>query len=127
GGEVGRRDFHRPRRARPVRKALAHRGARMGDRGAAVETSWDGTIRSLLMRRYSSSLTSTYSFGPGRMPTAIKILIAVNVAVFFAQLIQPSLTELLGLVPMYVVRKLWVWQVATYMFLHGGMLHILFN
>jgi membrane associated rhomboid family serine protease len=33
----------------------------------------------------------------------------------------------LGLIPAAVVRNLWLWQLATYMFLHGGVLHILFN
>ena len=28
---------------------------------------------------------------------------------------------------MLVVRKLWLWQLGTYMFLHGGLFHILFN
>ena len=29
--------------------------------------------------------------------------------------------------PALVLRQFWVWQLATYMFLHGGMFHILFN
>ena len=37
------------------------------------------------------------------------------------------MTDALGL--RAVVRRalLWIWQLATYMFLHGGMFHILFN
>jgi len=57
----------------------------------------------------------------------MKALIGVNVLIFFAQTLKPELTGLLGLEPSYVVRKLWVWQLGTYMFLHGGMFHILFN
>ncbi|MEW5807290.1 MAG: rhomboid family intramembrane serine protease [Acidobacteriota bacterium] len=38
------------------------------------------------------------------------------------------LTEFLfGLVPTFVIRHLWIWQPVTYMFLHGGFGHILFN
>ena len=32
-----------------------------------------------------------------------------------------------GLVPSNVVGSLAVWQLGTYMFLHGGLFHILFN
>ena len=40
---------------------------------------------------------------------------------------QPATTDRLGLVPFFLVHRLWVWQVVTYMFLHGGLFHILFN
>jgi membrane associated rhomboid family serine protease len=33
----------------------------------------------------------------------------------------------LGLVPALVLRRYWVWQPLTYLFLHGGMFHWLFN
>ncbi len=39
----------------------------------------------------------------------------------------PSLTLWLGLVPALVVERWWVWQPATYLFLHGGLFHLLFN
>ena len=57
----------------------------------------------------------------------MKALIGANVAMFFAQLLVPSLTDALGLRPIFVIRQFWVWQLATYMFLHGGLFHILFN
>jgi membrane associated rhomboid family serine protease len=57
----------------------------------------------------------------------MKALIATNVAVFVAQLSFPIVTDLLGLHPALVVRALWLWQPATYMFLHGGIFHIVFN
>src|SRR5206468_6468835 len=38
-----------------------------------------------------------------------------------------ELVAILGLVPERVIRTLWIWQPVTYMFLHGGILHILFN
>ena len=83
------------------------------------------------MRRYSSPYASSISFGPGPLSTAIKALIGANVAVFVLMSVLPYqaervLTELLGLVPARVVH-LWVWQLVTYMFLHGGLFHILFN
>jgi membrane associated rhomboid family serine protease len=42
-------------------------------------------------------------------------------------MIVRPLTEALGLVPFLVVGQLWIWQLGTYMFLHGGVFHILFN
>ena len=79
------------------------------------------------MRRTPSPYASSFSFGPGPLSSAMKALIGVNVAVFFAQLAMRSLTEALGLVPLFVVSRFWIWQLATYMFLHGGLFHILFN
>jgi membrane associated rhomboid family serine protease len=79
------------------------------------------------MRRSPSSYGSSFSFGPGPLSTALKAIIGANVVVFFAQVFVPSSTGTLGLVPILVVRRLWLWQLGTYMFLHGGLTHILFN
>jgi rhomboid family protein len=80
------------------------------------------------MRRYPSyPYTSSYSFGPGGISTAIKALIGANVALFLVQFFAPAVTDVLGLRPIFVVRYFWVWQLATYMFLHGGVFHIVFN
>jgi membrane associated rhomboid family serine protease len=79
------------------------------------------------MRRYPSVYSSSYSFGPGPISTALKALILVNVGMFLATWVMPSLTPTLGLVPVAVVEQFRVWQLVTYMFLHGGMFHILFN
>jgi membrane associated rhomboid family serine protease len=73
--------------------------------------------------RYSSS--SSFSFGPGPVSTSLQALIGANVAVFFAQAFLPQLMDF-GLQPEWVVRGR-LWQLATYMFLHGGLWHILFN
>ena len=79
------------------------------------------------MRRYPSSYPSSFSFGPGPLSSALKAIIGANVAIFLAQaFFDPALTNLLGLQPRLVVRG-WAWQLATYMFLHGGLFHILFN
>jgi membrane associated rhomboid family serine protease len=79
------------------------------------------------MRRYSSPYASSISFGPGPLSTAMKALIAANVVMFLATTFVPALIGVLGLVPVDVIWKLRVWQLGTYMFLHGGMFHILFN
>src|SRR3954469_7212822 len=75
------------------------------------------------MRRSSSTL----SFGAGPLSTTLKVLIAANVAAFLLTAFMPGLKEYFGLVPVLVLHYGWLWQLATYMFLHGGIFHILFN
>ena len=88
------------------------------------------------MRRSSLPYASSFSFGPGPLSTALKALIGANVGVFVAQFAWPVVTELFGLHPAWVIpapsapapeHSFWLWQTATYMFLHGGVFHILFN
>ena len=80
------------------------------------------------MRRYPSSpYASSFSFGPGPVSTALKALIGANVVMFVITSFVQSLVPDLGLVPAFVVHDFWLWQVATYMFLHGGIFHIVFN
>ena len=80
------------------------------------------------MSRYSPRpATLGYSFGPGPLSPAVKWLIIANVAMFFVTLIYPPVVGYLGLSPEYVIERQWIWQPATYMFLHGGPVHILFN
>ena len=76
--------------------------------------------------RYPSASSFSYSFGPGPVTPAIKILIAVNVVAFLATFFAPIIVRSLGLVPTDVVHGR-VWQLVTYMFLHGGPMHLLFN
>jgi membrane associated rhomboid family serine protease len=79
------------------------------------------------MRRSPSRYyASSFSFGFGPPSTALKALIGANVALFLAQQFFP-ITDTLGLIPVFVLRRFWIWQLVTYMFLHGGLFHILFN
>ena len=77
-------------------------------------------------RRYSP-YASSFSFGPGPLSTAMKALIGANVVIFLAQTFMPSLMLMLGLVPAAVMGQLQIWRLVSYMFLHGGIFHILFN
>jgi rhomboid family protein len=78
-------------------------------------------------RRPSYSYGSSIAFGPGPLSTAMKGLIGANVLLFMAQLVVPAITWTFGLTPVAVIQQFEVWQLATYMFLHAGLFHILFN
>ncbi|MDH4349542.1 MAG: rhomboid family intramembrane serine protease [Gemmatimonadota bacterium] len=52
-------------------------------------------------------------------------LIFANAGFFLAQQLYPRITYWLGLVPAEVLFR--PWTPFTYMFLHGGLMHILFN
>jgi membrane associated rhomboid family serine protease len=54
-------------------------------------------------------------------------LVIANVAAFLISLVVPAVTLRLGLRPADVFGTLALWQPVTYMFLHGGIFHILFN
>jgi membrane associated rhomboid family serine protease len=79
--------------------------------------------------------TRTRSLGvfssPG-FPKAVKWLLISNAAIFIlgyfagvARLDHPL--SVLPLIPSDVVNRLMVWQLVTYMFLHGGFGHIIWN
>jgi len=74
---------------------------------------------------YPGSLS--YSFGPGPLTPAVRALIVLTVAGYLLPLVVPALTIRLGLVPALVVERWWVWQPVTYMFMHGGLFHLIFN
>jgi len=49
-------------------------------------------------------------------------------AVFLLQMVvNDRISFYLGLVPILVWKKYFLWQMATYIFLHGGITHLLFN
>ncbi|MDZ7391513.1 MAG: rhomboid family intramembrane serine protease [candidate division KSB1 bacterium] len=90
---------------------------------------------------YEDRWTSRVGLAMTAMPSAVKWLLAANVGMFLLQqvgnaVLQPSVVSpvrispveaVLALVPAWVVGKGWVWQLFTYMFLHGNLLHILIN
>jgi membrane associated rhomboid family serine protease len=77
--------------------------------------------------RYPAPAGLGFSFGPGGITPAIKILIAANVAAFVIAWFVPEIVLFLGLRIADVLGSLRLWQPFTYMFLHGGFGHILFN
>jgi membrane associated rhomboid family serine protease len=82
--------------------------------------------------RFPSSSSFAYSFGPGPLTPAVKAIILANISVFLGDWIVRQTTGIsldgpLGLRPVAVIQGLHVWQLFTYLFLHGGVFHILFN
>lgn len=77
--------------------------------------------------RYPAPAGLGFSFGPGGITPAIKVLIAANVAAFVITWFAPEVMLFFGLRVADVLGSLRIWQPVTYMFLHGGFGHILFN
>jgi membrane associated rhomboid family serine protease len=69
------------------------------------------------------------SFG-GALTPVVKVLIIINVLVYlFLQVARDSgeILLYLGLVPALIVKERFIWQFLSYMFVHVGFMHILFN
>lgn len=80
------------------------------------------------MSRYAPRPSAvSYSFGPGPITPGVKWLIIANIAMFIAGVVYRPIVEYLGLIPARVLEQQWIWQPVTYLFLHGGPMHILFN
>jgi len=66
-------------------------------------------------------------FGPPETPEIIKQLMIANLLVFIAQQVSPSISDLGAVRPIAVWQEGYIWQPFTYMWLHGGFLHIAMN
>src|SRR4051794_2405098 len=71
------------------------------------------------------------SYNTSGIPTGVKWLLIINVALFLLEYLGGRTVSdhflLLRLVPDLVVHKFFLWQLLSYMFLHAGIEHILFN
>jgi membrane associated rhomboid family serine protease len=59
----------------------------------------------------------------------VKWLIIINILIFVFTIVfsHPGWFHIFGLVPISVIHHFTFWQLATYMFLHGGVMHLLIN
>ena len=78
----------------------------------------------------SSGFRQSFNRPTITIPSGVKFLLIVNVVVFI--LIELSgqkslLFRTFGLVPSLVWSKFKIWQLFTYLFIHGGIFHIFFN
>src|SRR5690242_4440120 len=66
-----------------------------------------------------------------RFPTGLKWLLIANIGIFIIDFIlrasNQHIFQNFALVPAQVVQTFAVWQLVTYMFLHAGIGHVLWN
>jgi len=68
------------------------------------------------------------AFSGFQLTPVVKYLLIANVAIFFLQQVLPNTLEQWGAFnTRLAVNQFQVWRFVTYMFLHGGVSHILFN
>lgn len=70
------------------------------------------------------------SYKPQLFTDAIKLLVSVNLTIFFLQTISGKehlLFDLFGLVPQAIWSDFMIWQPLTYLFFHGNIWHVLIN
>ena len=82
------------------------------------------------MKYQFQSNQGQFSYNPNLFTDAIKLLVSINFVIFILQSISSSenlFFPLFGLVPKLVWSELMLWQPITYMFLHGGVWHVLIN
>ena len=67
---------------------------------------------------------------PLLLPNGVKLLLIINIFVFVLMELSGQeniLFQIFGLVPWAVFHEYKFWQTFTYLFIHGGFFHILFN
>ncbi len=82
--------------------------------------------------RHSTRYRINTFLSSGNFPSGVKWLLISNTAVFvLSSLLRQTsfgdIFNLFALVPRAVVFHFAIWQLATYLFLHGGVWHLLFN
>jgi membrane associated rhomboid family serine protease len=82
------------------------------------------------MSRYYRTTSS--GIGYPQWSRVVRTLVIICVVVFVLQFFEElagsrALTLNFGLTPLLVTHYFYLWQLVTYIFLHGGVLHILFN
>ena len=68
-----------------------------------------------------------FSFGYGLTPVIKKLLIIMGAMFILQEFVSRMIVVFLGLIPGLVWYKYFLWQLGTYIFLHGDISHILFN
>jgi len=83
--------------------------------------------------RYGPPPGVTYTFGPGAVTPAIRVLLFANIGIFIVTMFAQNangtnpIVHIFGLTPQAFLTQGRLWQIVTYLFLHGSVTHILFN
>ena len=80
-----------------------------------------------MLYQYSSR---RFRQNPLLLPNGVKLLLIINIAVFILMELSGQkniLFQMFGLIPHAVLQEYKLWQMFTYLFIHGGFIHILFN
>jgi membrane associated rhomboid family serine protease len=80
------------------------------------------------MYRTQQYNSSSFGMQQGLTP-GITFLLVANVVIFAILKLLPSvnMVPLFGLTPWEIIHRVTLWQLVTYMFLHGGFMHLFFN
>ncbi len=68
-----------------------------------------------------------FSFGYGLTPAIKNLMIIMGIVFLLQEVVSRMMVVYLGLLPALVWHELYLWQLFTYIFLHGDIPHILFN
>ena len=68
-----------------------------------------------------------FSFGYGLTPAIKNLMIIMGIVFLLQEVVSRMMVVYLGLLPGFVWYELYLWQLFTYIFLHGDIPHILFN
>lgn len=61
--------------------------------------------------------------------SVVNQIIVINVIIYVIEVIlaRTAFVEMFGLTPRIVVTRGWIWQIVTYLFLHGSLWHLILN
>ncbi len=85
---------------------------------------------------YGDSFGSALKRGYLGLPSALRVILLLNVAIFVLQAVVAAfgggalvsgLFNVFGFIPEWQITLLQPWRLVTYMFLHGSVLHVAFN
>jgi membrane associated rhomboid family serine protease len=84
---------------------------------------------------YNDSFGNSLKRGYWRLPVAIRVIITLNVGVFilqtllsiFSPVYSNALIQAFAFFPDWQTALFQPWRAVTYMFLHGGVFHLVFN
>ncbi len=68
-----------------------------------------------------------FQFGFGFPPVIKKLMILMGAFFLLQMVVSHRINLYLGLVPLLVWKQYFLWQLVTYLFLHGGLAHLFFN